>query len=138
MKQKINRAEKSVNIKGKTVLLVEDNKDLSNLVKEALVQEGISVLEAGNGNEGIRIALSAHPDLVVLDIILPDIDGISVLERLREDSWGKNARVIILTNLSNSERVSASVEKGVFDFLVKEEWKLSDVVSRIKERLVEQ
>lgn len=123
------------NKNARTILLIEDNKDLLKLLTETLEQEGFSTLTAENGAEGLAVALGKHPDLILLDIILPDIDGLEVLGKLREDAWGKSALVVILTNVSNSERVSAAVEKGVFDFLVKEEWKLSDVVSKVKERL---
>lgn len=63
------------------------------------------------------------------------MDGMTMLKRLREDEWGKNVPVIILTNLVEGEKVSKALEKGVYDFLIKTDWELEDVVKRVREKL---
>lgn len=121
----------------KTVLLIEDDKDLGSLLEGALKEAGLEVLRAEDGALGLAIALRHHPDLILLDIVLPSMDGLALLKKMREDAWGKDASVIILTNLSNEERVSAAMEGGVYDYLAKENWKMEDVVAKVKERLRE-
>ena len=119
----------------KTVLLIEDDHDLATLLGNALKEAGLEVLHADDGALGLSLALKHHPDLILLDIVLPTMDGLVVLEKLREDTWGKDASVIILTNLSNEERVSAAIEGGVYEYLTKENWKMEDVVAKVKQRL---
>ena len=78
------------------------------------------MFEAKNGVEGLALALKEHPDLILLDIVMPELDGMAVLSRLREDRWGKNARVLILTNLEgDAEKTVHAITNGVFEFLVK-------------------
>lgn len=119
----------------KTILIVEDETSLRNALRDKLAREGFAVLEAKNGEEGLEVALREHPDLILLDIIMPVMDGMTMLARLREDAWGKEAKVIILTNLSESEKVSAAMAAGMFDYLVKSDWKIEDVVAKVRERL---
>jgi len=119
----------------KTILIAEDEISLLQALTDKFTREGFNVLEAKNGKEGLEIALEKHPDLILLDLIMPKMDGITMLKKLREDEWGKNVEVIVLTNLSDASTVAKVVEKGAFDFLVKSDWKLSDVVERVKEKL---
>lgn len=93
------------------------------------------MLEAKNGEEGLEVALREHPDLILLDIIMPVMDGMTMLARLREDLWGKDAKVIMLTNLSDNEKVAETIAHGTYDYLVKSDWKLEDVVKKVRERL---
>ncbi|EKD43804.1 MAG: hypothetical protein ACD_72C00109G0002 [uncultured bacterium] len=81
------------------------------------------------------MAFSEHPDLILLDFVLPGLDGMTLLKKLRTDSWGKNAQVIILTNLSDAENAEEAASHGVFDYLIKAEWKLEDVVKKVREKL---
>ena len=91
-------------------------------------------LEAKNGREGIEIALSKHPDLILLDIIMPEMGGIATLEKIREDSWGKNVPIIILTNLSVSKEqlVDGKITNKPSYYLIKSNWKLHDIVKKIE------
>ena len=68
---------------------------------------------------------------------MPKMDGISMLQELRKDEWGKDAKIIILTNLSDKENVSHALEEGVYDYLIKSDWKLEDLVKRINDKLEE-
>jgi len=119
----------------KSILVVEDELSLQKVLRDKLTREGFSVLEAKDGKEGLETALLEHPDLILLDIIMPVMDGMTMLSLLRKDDWGKNANVILLTNLSEAEKVAASHAKGVYDYLVKSDWKLADVVKKVRERL---
>lgn len=120
----------------KTILIVEDEVSLRNVLYDKLSIEGFVVFEAKNGEEGLAVALREHPNVILLDIIMPVMDGITMLYELRKDPWGKDAKVILLTNLSEAERVSQSQRQGVYDYLVKSDWKLEDIVKKVKEKLV--
>lgn len=119
----------------KKILVVEDETPLRDALKDKLVHDGFAVVEAKNGAEGMLLAESDKPDLILLDIIMPIKDGLTMLQELRESSWGKNIPVILLTNLSDNEKVAAALEHGTYDYLVKSNWKIEDVVQRILERL---
>jgi CheY-like chemotaxis protein len=78
---------------------------------------------------------SATPDLVLLDLIMPKLDGISVLREMKKDESLRNIPVIILTNLSTGDKVAEAMQLGTFDFLVKANYSLEDVLRKVKERL---
>ena len=119
----------------KTILVVEDEEALRKAMSDKLTREGFKVLEAKDGEEGLETALKEHPDLTLLDIMMPKMDGLTVLSNLREDEWGKTAQVIIMTNLSESEKVSEAVVNGVYEYLVKSDVPLAEVVQKIKAKL---
>ena len=89
----------------KTILIVEDDTELREALKNALTYEKFSVLTADNGETGLGVALNKHPDLILLDVIMPRMDGLETLKRLREDAWGKKAPVIIMTVLDDLEKI---------------------------------
>jgi DNA-binding response OmpR family regulator len=117
------------------ILVIEDEKPLLNALSAKLQMEGFEIIEAENGKDGLKSALREKPDLILLDIILPKMDGITVLENLRKDSWGKKAKVIILTNLSDWSNTSKAVNLNVHDYLVKSDWQIKDVVKKVKNKL---
>lgn len=124
----------------KKILIIEDEISLRNALHDKFVKEGFAILEAKNGKEGLRVALREHPDLILLDIIMPVMDGITMLKKLRnENDWGKTAKVIILTNLTSADdqrnRDIAELEPSYY--LLKTDWKLEDVVAKVRERLGE-
>lgn len=113
---------------------MEDDLSLQRVLVDKFKSEGFDVLAAANGEEGL-ITAAEKPDMILLDIIMPRMDGMTMLKKLRASSYGKNANVIILSNLSDAESVAESVKNGVFDYLVKTDWKLDSVVERVKEAL---
>lgn len=119
----------------KTILIVEDEKPLVSALNAKLSHEGFSILEATDGEAGLSMALEKHPDLILLDIVMPKMDGLTMLNELRKDDWGKNVPVIVLTNLSIDESVGANMRNNVFDYLIKTDWKIEDVVKKVKEKL---
>lgn len=123
----INRQQK--------ILVVEDENQIRDVLTRKLKEEGFGVIEASDGKTGLDKALEEEPDLLLLDLILPEMDGMTLLEKVREDEFGKNLPVIILTNLENAEKIEESKEKGVNDFLVKTDWTLDDVVAKIRTTL---
>ena len=119
----------------KTILIVEDEEPMQIALKDILTFEGFDVLMAQNGLEGLEIALEKHPDLILLDILMPKMNGIRMLKILRANQWGKNAKVIILTNYDEREDVAAALENEVYDYFVKTDIKITEVVQKIKEKL---
>lgn len=119
----------------KKILIVEDDDSLRRALAEKLLYEKFAVFEAENGIVGFEEALRERPDLILLDVIMPKMDGLTMLSKLREDSWGKIAQVIMLTNVNDGESVLKSLDQAAFDYLIKSDWKLEDIVRKIRERL---
>jgi len=119
----------------KSILLVEDEPAQRNALRDKLKREGYETLSAANGEEGLQMALDKHPDLILLDIIMPIMDGLTMLERLRENDWGSQARIIFLTNLGNGETADRAAGQSISAYLVKTDWKISDIIKKIKEIL---
>lgn len=121
--------------KKNTVLVIEDETDLRGLLKEKLLREGFNVLEAENGKTGLETATSQHPDIILLDIIMPVMDGMTMLKELRKNEWGKYVPVIILSNLSEAEKITEGMEENAYGYLVKSDWEPDDVVNMIRKKL---
>jgi two-component system response regulator MprA len=126
---------------GKKILVIEvieDEQSLRNALRDKLVREGFVMLEAENGEEGLAIALREHPDLILLDIIMPKMDGITMMKKLRsENEWGKQVPIILLTNLSaDDEKINQAItENEPAYYLVKSNWTINDLIDKIRERL---
>jgi len=121
----------------KTILIVEDEKSLRDAIVDILRLKKFIPLEAKNGREGVEIALGKHPDLILLDLVMPEMDGMTALKKIREDAWGATVPVIILTNLSATSEhlVDDMITHKPMHYLVKSDWKLHDVVKKIEEIL---
>lgn len=87
----------------KTILLVEDEESQIKILSDYLAKKEFSILEAKDGIEGLEIALREHPDIILLDVRMPKMDGMTMMHKLREDAWGKKASIIILTNYDTSD-----------------------------------
>ena len=121
-----------------SILIVEDEIPELNTLRDKLTREGFAILEAKNGEEGLEVALREHPDLILLDIIMPVMDGMTMLKKLRsKNEWGKTVPVIILTNLTSADgqRNQDVTEFEPAYYLVKTDWKIEDVVAKVRERL---
>ncbi|MCI0542565.1 response regulator [bacterium] len=119
----------------KKILVIEDDRVLRRVVVDHLKSEGFQVLEADDGESGLELALAEHPDVTLLDVVMPKMDGMTVLEKLRQDEWGKNTRIIMLTNLSDAEKIAHAKEKGVSDYLVKADWDIESIIEKVKEKV---
>lgn len=119
----------------KKILIVEDDPSLLKVLEAKFKGEGFEVLTGVNGEEGLESALKNEPDMILLDLIMPKMDGVTMLKKLRETPYGSSAHVVVLTNLSDSASVTQSMESGVYDYLVKTNWKLDAVVDRVKKIL---
>ena len=120
--------------KSKKVLIVEDDDDLRSVLRDHLEKKGYRVLDAENGNEALKVALHENPNAILLDLMLPQRDGISFLEQLRRDpEWGHGVPVIILTNLvattSRWDRVTAL---GIENYIEKADFSLERVANEVE------
>ena len=122
----------------KKVLVVEDNDATLAALHDVLVKEGFTVFEAKNGLDGAAVALRERPDLILLDILMPVMDGWEMLKQVRESGdWGKCVPVIVLTNLSGDEdaQIRHIADLGPSFFLTKVDWKLESVIDKVTEIL---
>jgi len=122
-------------ILNKRILIVEDDLALIRALADKFLSEGFDVLEAKNGEEGLVVALQENPDLILLDIVMPRMDGLTMLKELRNDERGQEVPVIVLSNLTDTAKTADMVDEGVMDYLIKSDWKLEDVVKKVKQTL---
>ncbi|MBI3633384.1 MAG: response regulator [Candidatus Vogelbacteria bacterium] len=123
--------------KQKTILIVDDEKSIRDPIVDVLKQNDFLTLEATNGKEAVEVALDKHPDLILLDIIMPVMDGMVAFKKIREDKWGRKVPVIILTNLSATEEkmIHDMVECKPLHYLIKSDWSLAEIIKQVKKGL---
>lgn len=120
----------------RVILIIEDHAPVRLALVEKFAHEGIKTIEAKDGEEGLEMALKEKPSVILLDIIMPRMSGMTMLEQLRKDPWGKTVPVIILTNLNPDDKIMREiVETEPVFYLVKADWKIEDVVNKVKEIL---
>jgi DNA-binding response OmpR family regulator len=117
------------------VLIVEDEPALLRAIEFVFDREGFEVIKAEDGGEAIDKALKDRPDAVVLDLVLPHIDGVTFLRKLREDRWGIDLPVLVYSNVSHGKTLEEVEALGVADVFVKTDRRLSEVVARVKQML---
>lgn len=114
------------------VLLVEDDLSLMKIYSNKLKISGFDVSLATTGDEGLRKAKVDQPNIVLLDLILPGIDGFLVLEELKKDPLTENIPVVILSNLGQPTDIERGKRLGAIDYLVKSDVSLLDLVAKVK------
>jgi DNA-binding response OmpR family regulator len=114
------------------ILIVEDEEILLTALSEELKQEGFEAVGAKDGQEGVEKAASEKPDLILLDLVMPRLDGIGALKQMKENEQTRDIPVVILTNLSDYDKVSDALSLGAMDYLVKANYRLEELVSKIK------
>lgn len=119
----------------KKILLVDDEPLVIKALSRKLLTSGFSLDYAYDGQEALLKVGQFKPDLILLDILMPKLDGISVLKRLKADKETKNIPVIILTNLYDDKQMQEILEKHQTDYLIKVKHSIGDIVKRIKEKL---
>lgn len=120
----------------KTILIIEDELPMLKALADKFILEGFEILEAKDGAEGLEAAISKKPDLIILDIFMPVMDGKAMFEKLRQDAWGKTVPVIILTNLNPDDKTLDELMKnGPSYYFIKSKWKLEELVGKVKKEL---
>lgn len=117
------------------VLLVEDDVFLSGIYQKKFEMEGFKISTSDNGEKGLADVKKKKPDIVLLDVLLPKMDGFTVLKQLKEDEATKNIPVILLTNLGQKDDVEKGLEAGAADYLIKAHFKPSEIVEKVRKVL---
>jgi len=119
----------------KTILIIEDDKFLRELIARKLIKENFEVSEAIDGEEGIKKIKEEKPDLILLDLILPGIDGFEVLSQMKKESTLVSTPVIILSNLGQKDDVEKGLKMGAVDYLIKAHFTPGEIIDKIKAAL---
>ncbi|GAI44906.1 unnamed protein product [marine sediment metagenome] len=119
----------------KKILIIEDDKFLRELIAQKLIKEDFEVSEAVDGEEGIKKIKEEKPDLILLDLILPGIDGFEVLARMKKESTLASIPVIILSNLGQKDDVEKGLKMGAVDYLIKAHFTPGEIIDKIKAAL---
>lgn len=119
------------------ILLIEDDKFLRELIIQKLSKEGFDVVEGIDGEEGLKKIKEEKPNLVLLDLLLPGIDGFEVLTRAKQDPEINKIPVLILSNLGDREDIEKGLKLGAADFLVKANFTPGEIIEKIKKILGE-
>lgn len=116
----------------KIILVVEDESALQKAMSDVLTQEGFEVASAPDGEAGLRLAQEKKPNLILLDLILPKMNGFEVLEALKKDTATRSIPVIVLTNLEDMKNIQKAVDLGATTYLVKANYSLEEVLEKVK------
>jgi CheY-like chemotaxis protein len=119
----------------KKVLSIEDDAFLSSLVSGKLIENGFSVVTAATGKDGIEKSKTEKPDVILLDLMLPDIGGFDILKTIKADPETKDIPVIILSNLGGREEIEESVKLGADGYLIKSNVLPQEVADMVNERV---
>jgi two-component system phosphate regulon response regulator PhoB len=121
--------------KPKKILLVEDDDALANVYTTRLEVEGFVTKRVSNGEDALATAIEYHPDMILLDVMMPQVSGLEVLDILRNTPQTANIKVIMLTALNQENDRQKAEELGADDYLVKSQVVIADVIDRIKQHL---
>jgi len=116
----------------KKILIIEDDKFLRELIAQKLIKEEYDISEAADGEEGIKKIEEEKPDLILLDLILPGIDGFEVLSQMKNKPALSSIPVIILSNLGQKEDVEKGLKLGAVDYLIKAHFTPAEIIDKIK------
>lgn len=116
----------------KNILIVEDDDFFRELLRKKLLSKEFNILEAVDGEKGVMLIKEKKPDLVLLDLLLPNIDGFEVLLRVKGDLSTSKIPVIILSNLGQQEDIERGLKLGASDYLVKSQFDINQIVEKIK------
>jgi CheY-like chemotaxis protein len=119
----------------KRILIIEDEEILMNLLQRKLIQEGYEVSIARDGDEGLKLMKEASPDLILLDILMPRMGGIEVMEAMQKDDGLKNIPVVIISNSGQPVEIDKAQKLGAKDWLIKTEFDPQEVVEKVKKQI---
>ena len=121
----------------KRILIIEDDRDLSDSLHDILTLDHQEVLVANSGREGLRLALETHPELIILDIKMPDMNGYEVFEKLRADDWGKTVKILVLTASESLENIAKNIDLPIEQVLFKPEVSVQELRAVITSKLTD-
>jgi len=116
----------------KTILIIEDESALQKTIGDALAQEGFRTFSALDGEVGLRLAAEKLPNIILLDLILPKVNGFEVLKSLKKQKETQGIPVIVLTNLESMEDIQKALDLGATTYLVKSSYTLQELVEKVQ------
>jgi two-component system, NtrC family, response regulator AtoC len=119
----------------KTVLIVDDNELVRKSLAASLISNEVTVETASNGKEGLEMAEKLHPDLLITDVHMPEMDGLKMIDKIREHEWGAKIPVIVMTVDEGTESINKALEAGITVYLSKNSTDPAGVVDQIKTAL---
>ncbi len=120
------------------ILLIEDDPFLLGMYSQRFESDGFEVCMASDGPKGFEIAKQCQPDLILLDILIPKMNGFDILKKIKQEELTKDIPVIILTNLSQKEEIEQGLAMGAEEYLIKAHYVPSEIVEKVKEVLAKQ
>ncbi len=119
----------------KKILIIEDDSFLQGLASRKLRSEGYDVFGAGNSAEAFKILDGLKPDLILLDLLLPDVDGFEILKKINEKGTIKSVPIIVFSNLSEEKDIKRATDLGVKEFMVKANFTLDELSQKIQQTI---
>jgi CheY-like chemotaxis protein len=119
----------------KKILIVEDEEIIISLLQKKLIKEGYEILIARNGEAGLKVTREKKPDLVLLDIIMPKMGGLEVMEEMAKDSRIKNIPVIVISNSGQPVEIDRAQKLGAKDWLIKTEFDPQEVIDKVVKQI---
>ncbi len=119
----------------KKILIIEDDRFLRELIARKLSAQGYEILEAVDGEKGLESIKEENPDIVLLDLILPGIDGFEVLSRVGKDEDLAEIPILVLSNLGQKEDVEKALNLGAVDYLVKAHFTPEEIIQKISQTI---
>ncbi len=119
----------------KKILIVDDSPDLSKALSDMLTFKGYEVTVVHNGRDGSQTALALHPDLILLDLRMPDMNGFEVIKSLQRDAWGATANILMLSAINEAGRLPPGIKLSPNDYLLKSRWSMDEIAKKVGAKL---
>jgi len=116
----------------KSILIIEDEADMRDAIATALSKADFHVITAENGEAGYQTAIDHEPDLILLDLMMPVMNGQETLAKLRNHPWGHDAKVVILTAMDDVMNVGTAYEQGISGYITKSTVSLAEIVNQVR------
>ncbi len=118
------------------ILVIEDDPTMLRVLSTGLTREGMSVITADEGERGLELAFSHHPEIILLDILMPNVDGLTVMEKIRKDTWGRNIPIVLMTNLEPNAKILERIARDQPSYyLAKSDTSINEILAKVHEIL---
>jgi len=117
----------------KKILLIEDDEIMSRMYKKLFSYKGYSIETAGDGQEGLAKAQKTKPDIILLDVMMPKLNGLQVLDRLKKDPKTRDIQVVLLSNLSIQDELDKALDKGIIKYIIKRNHEPDEIFKIVEE-----
>ena len=119
----------------KKILIIDDEKLHLEMYRDRFEEADYQVLTATNGRLGLELAKKEKPDLIILDILMPEMDGYEVIKKIKEDARTKKITILVLSNLAQDDEIKRGLELGADDYIIKTDITPTELLNRVKKIL---